>query len=115
MTREQKWARAAYEVVCKEKDNKTFGSLCKNGPSLLQRAGAAQAIGFWNRNDKDRAYLQALAHVWDGGTKENLLDRALKDDLKMYMALTRDLMSAAIWLRRFAQAEIADEETSNAE
>ena len=114
MTREQKWAKAAYDAVMvakqgDEKAAKEFGSLCKNGPGILQRAGAAQALGFWNRNAKDKTYLDALARVWGSTRGGDLLALTLKAELKPYMVLTRELMSAAIWLRRFAQAEIADE------
>jgi CRISPR-associated protein Cmr5 len=124
MTRQQKWAKKALELVLKEavKDPGTrskFRTHCFHGPNLLQQAGAAQAVGFWNRNDDGKNYLNALAQVWAAGagqeaqkaTREALVNSVIDEaSLQNYMALTRDLIAAATWLRRFAQAELPNED-----
>ena len=119
MTRQQKWAKAALQVIDKKKsgDTKKLATHCMKGPSLLQQAGAAQALGFWNRNDDGQAYLDALAEVWSAGNgapldRKGLVSLVVKEEkLLAYMALTRDLIAAAMWLRRFAQAELKAEDS----
>lgn len=119
MTRQQKWAKAALRVIegSKSGDTKKLATHCMKGPSLLQQAGAAQALGFWNRNADGQAYLDALAEVWSAGSgeradRQRLVDRVVKEEqLLAYMALTRDLIAAAMWLRRFAQAELKAEDS----
>lgn len=118
MTRQQKWAKAALQAIEKTGgDKKKLATHCMKGPSLLQQAGAAQALGFWNRNDDGKAYLDALAEVWSAGgaekaNRDQLIRLVLSEGkLLTYMALTRDLIEAAMWLRRFAQSELKAEDS----
>ena len=121
MTRQQRFAKEALAkvlAVVKTDKEKKFHTHCMKTPSLIHQAGALQAVAFWNRDkDAKASYLPALATVYGKGVdKEGVTGKTLLDsltgttDLAGYMALSRDLAEAALWLRRFAQAELKSEE-----
>jgi CRISPR-associated protein Cmr5 len=120
VTRQQKWASKALQCVKaakspqgekaeKKRDEKKYATHCMKGPSILRQAGLVQALAFFKtRGDEGKRYasdLEAIVAQGDGGKKQ-LEERAHSAELPEYLALTRDVVAAAVWLRRFAQAEL---------
>lgn len=118
MLRQQVWAKSALEQVTKRKNGameSKFSTLCMKTPNLIHASGLAQGLTFLLARDQQtgKDYLQALATVLraadpnrpaDGIALQKLAVETL--DLSAYMALTRDVMAAAVWLRRFAKTEL---------
>jgi len=109
MTRQQRWAKGAFERVSRAKTTSNAGeykSRCMDTPSLMKQSGLAQAIAFLM--GKYSWFVDDLASVLDGTDGKRLRQRALDADLAAYMALTRDVIAVAVWFRRFAQSELGD-------
>ncbi len=111
-TREQQRAATIYEQVktqvlpMAEADRKHYGAMAHQLPILVRTAGLCQALEFVESRDK--AYLNLLldhlaAAVGVRGRAE-LLNRSRTDDLEGYMWLTREVMAALVWHKRFAQS-----------
>lgn len=111
-TREQQRAATIYEQVktqvlpMAEADRKHYGAMAHQLPLLVRTAGLCQALEFVESRDK--AYLNLLldhlaAAVGVRGRAE-LLNRSRTDDLEGYMWLTREVMAALVWHKRFAQS-----------
>ena len=124
MTRQQLWASEALTRIGAVKGaadgvkERRYATLCMQGPTLLQQAGAAQAVSFWYRHDDSEQYLRDLAAVYAKGAGRSAMEKrgfvdfvVGRDNLREYIALTRDLIAAAMWMRRFAQAELKSEES----
>lgn len=89
-------------------------------PTMVLQSGLAQAVGFLaaksGKDGKGKAYqryFDDLAKVAGFPTADALLTDALKADLPRYRLLTRDVLDAASWLKRFCQSLIDDKETGN--
>lgn len=112
MTRQQAWAKAAFESVRKVADakadrtEKKYATHCMKAPTLLRHAGLVQAIAFLRtRGDEGKRYVDDLAHAL-GTTTDKLQKDAHSAALPDYMRLSRDAAGAAAWFRRFAQGEL---------
>ncbi len=117
MTRQQNWALRAHERVLAKAGTASAGkyrTLCMRGPAILRQAGLVQALPFLEtRPGEGKHYAEDLATVV-GAKLPELQKRARESSLPQYMALTREVVAAAIWLRRFAQAELqGDDEGVN--
>ncbi len=99
--------------------NGKFKTLCMKSPSVLIRSGLAQSITYLrSRNDTNNnnkygdTYLEHLIDVL--GRKNTSVakfqDVVLDAKIGEYMALTHSVQDAMIWLRRFAQVEMANVE-----
>lgn len=82
-------------------------------PTMVLQAGLAQAVGFLAaKSGKDgkamayQRYFDDLAQVAGYPAGDALLQDALKADLARYRLLTRDVLDAASWLKRFSQSLI---------
>ena len=118
MLRQQVWAKAALEQVSKRKNGameSKFSTLCMKTPNLIHASGLAQALTFLLAREQEtgKDYLNALDAVLHGADAKHPADGAALQklavetlDLSAYMALTRDVMAAAVWLRRFAKTEL---------
>ncbi|MGX5672441.1 type III-B CRISPR module-associated protein Cmr5 [Thermomonas fusca] len=89
-------------------------------PTMVLQSGLAQAVGFLaaksGKDGKGKAYQQYfddLAKVAGLPNSEALLQEALRADLPRYRLLTRDVLDAASWLKRFCQSLINDEGSRN--
>ena len=108
LTRDQRFARQAYEHVTqvkqlgKEKADQ-YGGMALKLSFLIRSAGLAQALAFVDARGKD-SQTPLLEHLADTVGVSNLLKLSREVDLRGYMRLTRDVLDALIWYRRFAQS-----------
>jgi CRISPR-associated protein Cmr5 len=111
-TREQVYAGKAYaDVVAfrdahkSQEDRDAYKSMVQSLPVLVRTAGLAQALAFVNTRDGQRRaileHLTALLRNDLGG--ESLLDRSRAANLGEYLYLTRQVMSALLWYKRYAE------------
>lgn len=119
MSRQRVWALKAHEIVRSRKDRElqlnSYKTHCKKGPSLVQRAGAVQALAFLRSRkestDAGRRYADDLAAIYQRGKDGAwLLARAQEAEFGEYLTLSQDLLGISAWLRRFAQIEFPDED-----
>lgn len=115
-TMSQRLAQASYRCVQQEKSEhesqqfKSYQSFARTFPSLVHACGLAQAVVFARAKKEDR-YLQHLAETITAGgyvavNSPELLEKAAcrADDLLDYLRLSRTALSAAGWLKRYAEA-----------
>jgi CRISPR-associated protein Cmr5 len=124
MTRQQRWAKHAYQCVLSYKANgdkageareKKLATLCMKAPSLLQQAGLVQAIPFLQtRSDEGKTFVADLARGLDLKSAAELQTTAHGAPLADYMALSHEVIGLATWFRRFAQAELKGDEGRDA-
>ena len=105
VTYEQKLAQKAFACVNREarRQNEEYINFAKSFPSLVHSCGLAQAVAF--AGTKNSAYLEDLTAVLqelENGI--NLPTRSREADVIEYMRLSRRVLSAASWLKRYAQA-----------
>jgi CRISPR/Cas system CMR-associated protein Cmr5 small subunit len=99
--------KAASEATATWDKYRTF---CMKGPTLLQQSGLMQTSVFCSsRSDEGaRTWLEHVTAVMNPGIARdklpNLAERARKAPLAEYLALSRDALDAATWLRRYAMA-----------
>ena len=123
MRTQREMARHAFDEVCKARDEKyvdnepernRFRAYCMKTPSMIQRFGLPQTLAFLKARRFDAAghYLRVLQSVVN---EEDLLNQAVSAGLEGYFAHTRAALTAAGWLRRFAQAELPVSKDSTAQ
>ncbi|MFW5443055.1 MAG: type III-B CRISPR module-associated protein Cmr5 [Methylococcaceae bacterium] len=95
------------------KEAKQYGSLCHNFPLMVLRSGLSQAVAFvWvkSKGEDNTAYgkfLKHLSQLTDRPENENVsgfqqyINQA---ELIEYQRLTRKILSASIWYKRFAES-----------
>ena len=89
-------------------DRDAYKSMVQSLPVLVRTAGLAQALAFVNaRPDKRKAQKAILDHLnellandLDG---QSLTQRSRAAPLSEYMYLTRQVMSALLWYKRYAE------------
>lgn len=113
--RQQEWSRQALDRVRKAKDGgsdyaRKYRTLCMKGAGLIRQSGLIQALVFLEARsgEEGKAFARDLAAV-RGGNIDHLKKEAQDADLRRYMVLTNDVVNIAIWFRRFAQSELAEE------
>lgn len=103
-TRQQVWAQRASEIVGKISPGEgEYKSICKSFPALIQASGLCQAIAFANKTEGKTQYIHHLAAVL-GMSPDDFAQRSREADLAQYLKLSRDALSAAGWLKRYAEA-----------
>jgi CRISPR-associated protein Cmr5 len=124
-TREQLYAAAVYEQFeqfLKQNrsidDRKKYRSIILAAPALVHNAGLAQALAFIaSRNEPLQCRLVAdiagvVLGVRDGA---QLLERSrggTDGSLRDYMLLTRQVLAALLWYRRYAQQLLGNTDTT---
>jgi hypothetical protein len=124
VTRAQARASKAFECIRRVSGDsdlkKSYAPLCQRSPDILRRSGLLQGLCFLQTRSKGRseygkAFVGDLAAVLAAGAPpgtsaslDALLQRARTAPMREYMALTRDVVDAALWLRRFNQSEMPD-------
>ena len=117
MTRQQRWAKGAFErvqsVSSKGSEHAAkYRTHCMKMPVLLKQSGLVQAVAFLRSRRGDEAasdYCNHLAQVYGG---EKCDGKALQEaahgegNLGRYLALCRDVVAVSVWFRRFAQSEL---------
>jgi CRISPR-associated protein Cmr5 len=116
MTRQQKWAKHAYDCARrvvdrkKKESEKKYATHCMKAPSLLRQAGLVQALAFLRtRSDEGKELVDDFAAALGRSSGQDLQARAHAASLPEYMQLTRDALVVATWFRRFAQAELEED------
>lgn len=116
MTRQQRWAQLAFEAVSAQKgtpEESKFATYCMRGPTLLRQSGLVQSLAFLHQKDEmAQRYVESIARALgnDGDAKALLAKAKDTPELASYVALSRDAVGFAVWLRRFAQSELKTEE-----
>ena len=118
-TRTQKMALAAFQAV--ERRHKTdieaeYRTLALNFPSMILQSGLTQAIGFMLAKGKEehQAYLDDLVEVLADSTVKSRADlhqKILTAPVRDYQLLTRVLLDASSWLKRYTQALLEKDST----
>lgn len=108
-TRDQEYAISAYErvsIVSKNKNYETYGAMAHKLPILIRKAGLAQALSFVEAKATDKpVYSSLLADLKATvGRSQNLATLARSVELEDYMLLTKQVMDALLWYKRFAQS-----------
>jgi len=111
-TRTQKMANSAIlkvKAVTEGKDE--YKRQAENFPVLVMQAGLAQALGFLRAKKKetllnDLAVVLHEAGVGTPATGDALQAHVLAVEVGEYRRLTREVLAAAGWFKRFAQAEL---------
>src|SRR5437667_11695204 len=110
-TRDQEYAISAYKAVSTvSRERKQFyepyGAMTHKLPILIRKAGLAQALSFVEAKATDEsAYRSLLADLKATvGRSENLATLARSVELEDYMLLTKQVIDALLWYKRFEQS-----------
>lgn len=96
-----------------DKKKKQYGSLCHNFPIMMLQNGLSQAVAFlWikaadDENSPQGLFLKHLSAITSGSEGEspaNFQQRINKAPLAQYQQLTRQILAASIWYKRFAES-----------
>lgn len=116
-TRAQRMARVALDCVRPVADGKFAGDYKPRAmgfPAHVLQSGLAQAVGFvaaksgGKRDNAYGLYLDHLAKVTGRDSGEALLKDAVNTNLAGYRLLTREVLDASSWLKRFTQTLVKD-------
>jgi len=114
-TRAQRWAEDAYNRVkdCAQRDKgkaQKYKDMALKFPVLVRQAGLSQALAFVaSRGEEAHKNLVGdLAQTLGRRGLEALAKEACNAKLPAYLRLTREVLGAAEWYKRFAQALIED-------
>ncbi len=115
-TREQERAQRAYERVHRQRDDAErereakYLRFAKRFPALIQSCGLAQALAFAQAKSPEQ-FLVDLAHVIQTEMEAEALAKDVREkELRVYQKLSRDALSAATWLKRYAEALLRGED-----
>jgi len=130
-TLEQKRASKAWDFVqsikgLSNKDVKEkYSALARKAPADIQSSGFGQTIAFWNAKGNDKsesasaenmAHQKLLAHVKDWLNDSNSLHLNKTDlvewvskeaQMEDYRRATAEAIAFLVWVKRFAEAELA--------
>lgn len=120
-TRDQRYAEIIFGQVTghlnrDKREQKEYESLAKHLPSLVKKAGLAQALSFAEGQARREAGGKQLLDDMKaainkiGGRRIDLLERSHKAELSEYLWLTQQVMTALHWYRRFAQSVLEVED-----
>jgi|SRR5947199_3530472 len=108
-TLDQQYSASAYEQVLsikKEKDYKKYGAMAHKLPVLIHTAGLVQGLEFVNSRGEpiQRRLLEHLAVTLGQENAQTLLQTVKSAPLSRYIRLTRQMLAALLWYKRFAQS-----------
>ncbi len=109
-TRDQKYAADVYKRVLEVKkaekaDRDRYGAMAHQLPILIRTAGLAQALAFLDSRESEghkQLLIDLTATV--GKPVGTLTANARGAEMSEYMNLTRQVMAALLWYKRFAQS-----------
>jgi len=115
-TRSQEYAAKIFEQVknVSEEERQKYGSLAHRLPVLVRTAGLAQALAFVEARG-GAAGEKLLAHLAEVIREDELLRQSREAQLEEYMYLTRKVLTALTWYKRFAQSVLGVEATADKE
>jgi len=113
-TRNQKRAQAAYNCVSKilkDNDKTNYKNLAKKFPALVHTCGLTQAVAFVEAKEDQtgKKYLEHLSNIIDPIGCANLSEKSRKAPMVEYRHLSREVVEAATWLKRYSEALFGDE------
>lgn len=97
-----------------EDERRKYGSLAHRLPVLVRTAGLAQALAFVEARG-DKTGKELLAHIAEVVQEKELLKRSREAELEEYLYLTRKVLDALTWYKRFAQSVLGVEATADKE
>ena len=108
-TLDQQYAASAYDLVLpirKREEYRKYGAMAHKLPILIHTAGLVQALEFVNSRGKpiQQDLLEHLAITIGLENKTNLLQTVKGASLNEYIRLTRQILTALLWYKRFAQS-----------
>ena len=106
-TKDQKMAQAAFGCVAKRSGGSSFDeyqSFAFSFPSLVHSCGLAQALAFAQAKGK-RDYIDDLEAVLNGIESKEICKFSREASLADYTRLSRHVLTASTWLKRYCQAE----------
>lgn len=118
-TKEQQRAKAAWEAVSEIKGERKetkegYSTQAKNFPMMTLTNGLGQALAFLRAKGKPehQAFYQHVS-AWVtneifNASDEKLLEHLLERDSNTYRRATTESLAFAMWLKRFAEAELDD-------
>jgi len=124
LTRQQRWAQHAFKLVnehinkTSETEQKKYRSLARSFPALVHECGLVQAVAFLQVSGKSErdALLKHLEEISD---TQLAIDSKTKEEsylkLSSYLHLSQQVLAAASWLKRYAEALILEPEGKNAD
>ena len=126
-TLQQRYAKAVYDRIQallkdypgghNKKKRDEYGALALKLPVLVRQAGLIQALVFVEaryRDEHKQRLLNDLAYVLEYESGSKLREEAQDAPLDKYMYLTRQVLWALEWFKRFAQAILKVELTDEA-
>lgn len=110
-TRDQKYAADAFTKVSQMKGKEreyyeNYGSMAHKLPVLIRTAGLAQGLAFVEARGKEahKQLLVDLSATIGYDSKTDLLSQSRQTDLSEYIYLTKQVLDALLWYKRFAQS-----------
>jgi CRISPR-associated protein Cmr5 len=108
-TLDQKYSASAYKQVLSikgEEEYKKYGAMAHKLPILIHTAGLAQALEFVHSRGEpiQKCLLEHLARTIGQGDTDTLLQTVSSVPLSGYIRLTRQILAALLWYKRFAQS-----------
>lgn len=112
-TRQQRMAERSYDRVSARKENnanefREYASFAKSFPALLHTAGLCQAVAFaLAKSGMPQRVLEdivATAGLPDIERPEDLRQRSHVAGVLEYLSLSRAVLQAATWVKRYAEA-----------
>lgn len=109
-TRDQEYAADVYKRVlevkkAEEAERNRYGAMAHQLPILIRTAGLAQALAFLeSRDTKGHKQLLIDLTATVGKPAGTLAASARGAEMSDYMRLTRQVMAALLWYKRFAQS-----------
>ncbi|MGM1020158.1 MAG: type III-B CRISPR module-associated protein Cmr5 [Bacillota bacterium] len=113
---QHEYARAAFEGI-KSLDadsvvSKQYGQLCHRFPSLVLTNGLLLAVTFFQAKSKSEESPHALylQHMRNALALDKSWDEELKIQNADYLHLSRRVLSASVWFKRYAEAMLKIEQ-----
>lgn len=109
-TRNQKFAASIFEQVSRLKNDESYrnryGAMAHQLPVLVRTAGLAQALAFVQTRKKDEynQLLTDLSATIGQPDASALIAKSRDAQLGEYLLLTRQILDALLWYKRFAQS-----------
>lgn len=121
-TIEQQRATAAWKCIdevnrLSEKFKKRYSGLVRSFPALVQTSGLGQALAFLRAKSNasnEHGLLYSHLSGWVvgrmsfAGSSRDLLQGIMSSDSQIYRRATVEALAYAIWLKRFAEAELPE-------
>jgi len=116
-TKTQQYAAQIFEQVSRmseadERARDKYGSMAHRLPVLVRTAGLAQALGFVESKGTP-VQQQLIRNMSEVIGVPNLCERSRKAELSEYMTMTKDVMAALVWYKRFAESVLNVQSDAN--